>query len=70
MATLPVSHVTLAGDREARPSRLSAMAAWGVDFFVILGAARRVASAVETGQAPHKADLRTLGINRDLPRLR
>lgn len=69
MVYLPVSHVTLRDGEEARPSRLSAILAWGVDFFGMLGAARRVAAAVESHREPDRVDLRTLGI-RNLPKVR
>lgn len=70
MVYLPVSHVTLGDGEKSRASRLSAIVAWSVGFFGILGAARRVAAAVETGHTPQRADLRALGIKGDLPKVR
>jgi hypothetical protein len=67
MVFLPVSDASSATTRR---SRLSAIVSWGADFLAIFGAARRAAAAVEAGRDPDTADLRTLGINRNLPKLR
>jgi hypothetical protein len=70
MVFLPVSHVRLRRAATTHRSRLSAIASWGADFLAIFGAARRAAAAVEAGRNPEPADLRALGINRNLPKLR
>src|SRR5688500_6749964 len=70
MVFLPVSHVTLRRREDSRLPRLSAIVSWGAEFFGIFGAARRAAAAVEAGHDPDPVDLRTLGINRKLPKVR
>jgi hypothetical protein len=70
MVFLPVSHVRFRRDATTRRPRLSAFISWGADFLAIFGAARRAAAAVEAGRDPAPADLRALGINRNLPKAR
>jgi hypothetical protein len=70
MVFLPVSHVRFRRTATTLRPRLNAIASWGADFLTIFGAARRAAAAVEAGRDPDPADLRELGINRSLPRIR
>lgn len=66
MVYMPSTHLSA---RRGVASRLSAIAAWGVDMFGVLGAATRVASAVESRREPAEADLRRLGIVGKLPKV-
>ena len=70
MVFLPVSHVSFRRVATTRRPRLSTILSWGADFLAIFGAARRAAAATEAGRDPDPADLRALGINRNLPKLR
>lgn len=68
MVSLPVSHRSPRPGAHANTSRVARMAAAIGDFFEILGAAIRVARAVESRHDPDRDDLRTLGIDRPLPK--
>jgi hypothetical protein len=68
MVYLPVSDATVGAAR--RPSRLAAFAALVADTFATLGAATRVARAVEANREAAPADLKRLGIRGPLPRVR
>jgi hypothetical protein len=65
MSTLSVSNV--AGDTD-RSSRLSWIATHLLAFAETFGAARRLAMAAEMGRPADPADLKILGVNRQLPR--
>lgn len=66
MVFLPVSHLRT---RSGVASHFSAIAARAVDILGMLGAATRVARAVEAHRDPRDADLRKLGITSRLPKV-
>ena len=68
MVSLPVSHLAPRPGEHANTSRVARIAAAIGDFFEILGAAIRVTRAVESRHDPDRDDLRTLGIDRPLPK--
>ena len=68
MVSLPVSHFAPRPGEHAKASRVARIAAALADFFEILGAAIRVTRAVESRHDPDRDDLRTLGIDRPLPK--
>ena len=68
MVSLPVSHLTPRPGGHANTSRLARISAAIGEFFGILGAAIRVTRAVESRHDPDRDDLRTLGIDRPLPK--
>lgn len=49
--------------------RVSRAAAWGADILTVLGAAVRVAQAVESRRDPTHADLKAIGIDGPLPKV-
>jgi hypothetical protein len=69
MVFLPVSHLKMGSESFARRSRLSAIAAWGIDLFGLIGAAIRVSRAAEARREPDESDLRRLGIRGPLPKI-
>ena len=66
MVYLPVSPVA-ARTGGSEPSRFAALVSGAAEFFRIIGAATRVAAAVEARRAPNPDDLATLGVNGKLP---
>lgn len=69
MVSLPLSHTHSHSGASAR-STLASFGIAVVDFFELLGASARVSQAMESRRAPRTADLRILGIEGPLPRLR
>jgi hypothetical protein len=69
MTALPVSQLAPPSHGFAGKRRLGKFGAHIATFFEIIGAAIRVSQAVESRRDADTADLRSLGIDRPLPKL-